>query len=138
MSSKLWFEKLKVEDHGVLFLLHKEAFPGEDVRDFSEDVAWLVRHGKHLVGFCSVGTRLGKQESFMSRSASFKNGIGVQRACIRYRLRWLKRHGYKCAVTYTSYDNFKSTANLIRCGFQFYRPEWEYAGKGYHYLIKKI
>lgn len=134
----LHFKKIKTEEIDVLEELHKDAFPGEDVRDFSKDTAWIVLDGnKNIVGFCSVAPLIAG-EAFLSRSASFQSGAGIHRASIRYRLRWLKRNGFKVAVTYTSVDNFKSISGLIRCGFLLYQPEWDYAGKGFLYFKKKL
>lgn len=137
MNSELHFKKIKHEDKGVLVMLHEQAFPGEHIRDFSDDTGWLVMRRKTIVGFCTVAP-LNKTDAFLSRAGSFKPGIGIHKATIRHRLRWLKRHGYKWAVTYVSHDNYNSVGNLIRCGFRFYKPEWQYAGPGYFYLQKKI
>jgi len=117
-------------------LFHAEAFPGEYIRDFSEDHCWLIFDGRGSeVGFCTLKVLDG--EVFFSRSASFKSGLGIHRKSIYYRLKWMKRNGHKYAVTYVHKENFRSLANLIRCGFRIYNPETNWAGRDYFALQRE-
>lgn len=133
------FKKVKDDEKDILTLLHQEAFPGDYDRDFSDDVGWLILDAKKVViGFCTVAP-LKFGEAFLSRAASFRSGGGIHRASIRYRLNWLRRNGFKYAVTYCSIDNYKSISGLIRSGFQMYTPKWPYAGtKDYLYFQKTL
>jgi hypothetical protein len=130
---KISFKKLKKDEIVCLRFLHKEAFPGEFIRDFSEDHCWLIFDGKgEEIGFCTLKVLEG--EVFFSRSASFKPGYGIHRKSIYYRLKWMRNNGHTDAITYVHKDNFQSLANLIRCGFRIYHPETNWAGKDYFCL----
>ena len=125
----------KTSDLDRLKKLHKKAFPGEYVRNFEGDVCWLIYYRDKLAGFCSVKD-LGDGSLFLSRAGVFVKGVGLHRRAIRHRLRWAKRNGFAWVVTYVHIENFKSIANLIRCRFELYTPEENYAGKGFLYFRK--
>ena len=135
---KIRFKKLKDnEKMELLDELHAQSFPGEK-RDFTNDDGWVVLGNRdEVIGFCSVRV-IDKSEAFLSRSGSFKPGLGIQRSTIRHRLKWIKRRGIRYAVTYAHPANYRSVANLIRSGFHLYSPAWQYAGKGYLYFIKDL
>lgn len=135
----LKFKKLRKQEAVGLLFMHHEAFPGEEVRDFSDDHCWVILDGKKEVGFCSLSVLEEENAVFLSRAASFQPGYGIHRKSILHRLAWAKKFGSKSAITYVSKDNYLSIANLIRTGFRFYDPEWAYAGrKDYFYFQKKI
>ena len=120
--------------------LHKKAFPGEEPREFeSGDICWIIYDSKGMIiGFCSVKP-VDSDSVFLSRAGIFRKGQGLHRDSIKYRLKWIKRQGYAWALTYASTDNHPSVANLIRCGFELYDPDWAYCGrKGFLYFRKKL
>ena len=126
------------KDFSLLKKLHKKAFPGEYVRDFrSGDVCWLIYLDNKIVGFCSL-RQYESDSVFLSRSASFKPGIGIHKKSIRHRLNWCKRHKIKWAITYVHIDNFKSLVGLVKSGFEIYEPSWDYAGKEFLYFRKRV
>lgn len=125
------------KNYSHLNKLHKRAFPGEYVRDFTGDVCWFIYFNGKLAGFCSIKD-LGDDSIFLSRSGVFLSRKGLHRKSIAHRLRWARRNGFSWAVTYVSIDNFKSMANLVRSGFEIYEPASDYAGKGFLYFRKKL
>lgn len=122
-------------DHLLVAALHKKCFQGEFVRDFSEDVVWLILADNEMAGFCSV-SKYDKHDCFLSRCGILLEGFGLQRKAIRHRLAWCRRNNIRTAITYASPDNFKSIANLIRCGLHLYVPEYQYGGKDKLYFRK--
>ena len=117
--------------------LHKRAFPADYVRDFSTDKCWLMTDYNKLVGFCSLYV-CDKETVFLSRTGIFVNKMGYHRKAIQYRDRWCVRNGYKYIVTYVSEDNYPCIVNMIKCGYKFYTPAWDYAGPDFHYFIKQL
>ena len=113
--------------------LNRKLFGKDQERDFENDVCWLAEEDGEVVGFATL--RVVKDFVFLSRCGALRPGLGLQRRAIRLRLRWARRNGYSCAVTYCTKGNYKSLANLLREGFQFYDPEWAWAGRKYVYLI---
>lgn len=55
-------------------------------------------------------------------------GKGIQRRMILTRLKAALNAGCSTTITYTTYDNYVSANNLIRCGFKLYNPANRYAG----------
>lgn len=127
----------KTKDLKHMARLHKKAFPGENVRNFKDDVCWLIKINGTVRGFCSIKD-LGDGSIFMSRAGVFRNRKGLHRLAIRHRLKWAKRNGFAWAVTYTHVENFRSIVNLIRCGFELYIPEERYCGKEFLYFRKVL
>ena len=125
------------KDQKLLRRLYKKAFPRDDMRDFSKDVSWVILSGKKRIGFCSVKVT-SFNEVFLASCGVFKPGHGIQKKAIQHRIRWAKRNGYRQIVTYTSKDNYKSIANLIKCGFLMYNPSYAYAGRNFLYFSKKL
>lgn len=129
------------KDYELLKQLHLKAFPLEEPRDFKShaDMAWVIKSYDYqrIIGFCSL-SQIDPNTIFLSRAGAFSRGQGIHRASIRHRLSWAKYHGISVAITYCSFDNYKSIYNLIRCGFDIYEPEWEYVGKDFMYLKRNI
>ena len=95
-------------------------------------IAW--QHGV-AVGFCSA-VLLGDGSCFFSSAAVFPaaRGAGLQRRMVRLRVAWAKRRGQTVCLTYATRENFRSIANLVRCGFHFYEPAVNWAGRAVVYL----
>jgi hypothetical protein len=53
---------------------------------------------------------------------------------IRVRIARARKIGLRQVITYTSNVNFRSAANLIRAGMQFYKPENPWALPGAFYF----
>jgi ribosomal protein S18 acetylase RimI-like enzyme len=100
---------------------------------------WVAWDGPTPVGFCSA-VPLGDGSCFLSSAAVFAGarGAGLQRRMVRLRLAWAARHGQSVCVTYATRENFRSIANLIRCGFHFYEPAVNWAGRAVVYLRRDV
>lgn len=119
--------------------LHKRCFPSDEF-DFDDNTHfWIVYDGLKSIGFCALKT-LDSEIVFFSRAGveqKYKNK-GLHKEMIKRRVSWAKRNGYKVAITYVKYDNPLSLRNLIKCGFDIYVPEWEYAGEQFIYVRKSL
>jgi GNAT superfamily N-acetyltransferase len=56
-------------------------------------------------------------------------GKGLQKKLIAVRTRWGQRQGARAAITYTMPNNYRSSNNLIKCGFRLYNPEEGWVGE---------
>lgn len=65
-------------------------------------------------------------------------GKGLQRRLISCRVSWGKKMGAKAAITYTLYNNYASSNNLIKSGFHLYTPETEWVGNEVLYWWKSL
>lgn len=133
------FSIRKTYDFFSIVALNQEIFPG-DLLDVSTNVhGWIVRCGddRKPIGFCTC-TDIGHRILFLSRAGLLPNyfGYGLHKRLINIRLRYAKVNGFKTVITYVKKDNYASFANLIKCGFLIYTPEYDYAGKDFIYLIK--
>lgn len=118
--------------------LHKACLPGDEL-DLKGQL-WLAASDRGFpIGFCSARKLARENAIFLSRAGvlPLANGQGLQRRMINARVRWGRKIGAERAVTYTVYDNHASIANLLRCGFRFYTPEWPWAGD-VHYFCKDL
>lgn len=81
----------------------------------------IVAYGGHRLPPDFPGT------AFLSRSGVLPEcrGVGLQKALLRARIRYLKRHHPEVshALTYTMVTNAASSNSLIACGFKLWRPE---------------
>lgn len=118
-------------DPQVIDSLHREIFP-EDDNDDLPNTAWVVKDAQGaLSGFCTVReARQLPDCAFLTRAgvSACARGNGLQRRMIRTRLNWARRKGYKYAITYTTWENYSSMVNLLKCGFRVYAPDVDYAG----------
>ncbi len=80
----------------------------------------IVGYGGHRLPQDFPGT------AFLSRSGVLPEcrGAGIQKALLRARIRYLKRHHPEVthALTYTMVTNAASSNSLIACGFKLWRP----------------
>ena len=128
----------RTDDESLVDALHTLCFPGDDTEPY--DASWVLYAGDFPCGFCTA--RLLKKEPgvFLSRAgvlAPFA-GRGAQRRMIRVRERWARAEGADYALTYTTLDNHPSIANLIKSGYQLYKPAHEWGGPNKLYFHKQL
>jgi ribosomal protein S18 acetylase RimI-like enzyme len=122
--------------------LHAKIFPGDEMVG-PEHVHW-VAYGPpewpEAVGFCSARHLADEDAVFLSRAGVLRaaSGAGLQRRMIDVRVRFARQLGVKNVITYVKRNNFRSAANLIRSGFHFYEPAYEWGLKGALYFIKTL
>jgi len=128
------------KDYQALSNMYRRAFPSDTMRDFPSDTCWLIKdEGYKTIGFCSVSTPAHDPTTvFLATSATFVHGAGFHRDSINWRVLWARRNGFKDVVTYTTLDNHRSIANLIRTGFHFYYPQNPWVEGRVHYFIKSL
>ena len=121
-------------DHELNRALFARGLPGDRwVGD--HHTFWVAWQGATPVGFCSA-VMLGDGSCFLSSAAVFPGfrGAGLQRRMVRVRVQWATRHGQTVCLTYATRENFRSLANLVRCGFHFYEPAVNWAGRAVMYM----
>ena len=130
--------KLERCDSEVAKELHTEIFPDDDWEDSTAH--WVLTDGQNRVGFCSVQRLRYTPGAFLSRAGILpeERGKNLQSRMITTRLRWAKKLGLKYAVTYCTYENHPSIVNMLKSGFRFYVPKYEWGGDGVHYFWKPL
>jgi GNAT superfamily N-acetyltransferase len=131
----------QTRDYDLMERLYRKAFQGEEPGTFIQDTCWVARNERNRpVGFCTAKLLSREPDvAYLTSAASFSAGIGLQRKLINARCAWAKRKGCNWAISYVERHNYKSLANLIRCGFHLYDPENAYVGrKNYLYLRKRL
>jgi len=117
------------EDHRDLLRdLHTLSFwETAPMPDFEEPGGywWLVHCGREPVAFC--GMREGytyPTHCYLYRAGVVYShqGRGLQRRMVRTREALARKLGFRGLVTDTSYDNYRSSNTLIRCGFRLFIP----------------
>lgn len=127
-----------VYDLDTQIFIKSDRLPGED---FDRTTWWIARDedGKPVA---YAGARI-----FIDRDDTIENedgkkmlnlvragvlpcarGKGLQRKLIQVRTRWGQRHNALAAVTYTLPTNYRSSNNLLKCGFIMYSPEEGWVG----------
>jgi hypothetical protein len=136
MKSKLHFKL--TADFLLLDSFDRKCFPDDEPHDFTKDRSWIIYEDEgNLLGFCSL-TPLNRFTVFLSRAGVLQEGQGVQRPAIHYRTLWAKRNGYSKVISYAAKDNFKSVANFVKAGFEFYDPQYAWAGRSFFYFMKEL
>lgn len=117
----------QTKDLQLVQWMHRQCFPHDEWDE--RGTHWVAWVDGYSAGFCSARPLYGESGCFFCWAGVLKwaRGHGLQRRLIRARLKWAKRH-YSYALTYVSPDNYASLANLIKCGFQIYDPDWRWAG----------
>lgn len=115
-------------DKYLIRYLDSEIFPGEDPVDLRGRF-WVARVGGEPVAF--AGLQVEGRDVYFHRAGVLPKarGRGLQADLIRRRLAWARAQNKSRAVTYTVADNVPSANNLIRTGFQLYRPAFPWAGE---------
>lgn len=129
------------EDWRQVEALHTLIFPDDDWEE--ADAAWILwDEHESPRGFCTVQALKGCDEAtaYMTRAGILPGvrGARLQRRMLRARERWAKEQECRVAITYATYDNWPSIANLLKSGYRFYRPLWNWGGEGVHYFWKPL
>lgn len=136
------FSIRKCTNKYLVFYLHKEVMPSDDIDDKESNVYWICYDEyMHPIGFCGCRPLKYDPSTLYLSSAgvlSKYNGMGLHKRLINVRLRYAKRKKFKKVITYTSKDNFQSYSNLQKCGFKLYEPADRYAGDDFLYWIRYI
>lgn len=126
----------KTSDIDTVKDLHKICFPEDEWYSHKGNTYWLLKNkNKRPIGFC-VATDIGDGIIFLSRAGIIPEyqGRGLQRRMINTRIRYAQNNGYNSVITYVSIENVASAKNLLKCGFELYRPDWDYAGHWFNYF----
>ena len=129
----------KSTDKFNLIRLNRKLFPIDEF-DITKNLHfWLYYDGRKSVGFCCLKDigyglaylyRAGVEEEYENR--------GLHKKMIKSRVAWARKNNFKEVITYVHYENPLSLRNLIKCGFEVYIPEWNYAGDYFIYLKKSL
>lgn len=126
------------EDLLTIKKLHKKTLPSDEFpSEYSN--SWIAYDKKKPIGFCTISL-VDKETLFLSRAGILSDykGLGLHKRLINVRVRWAKKLGYKKLITYVHPHNIISLRNLLGSKFEVYIPQWEYVGKDFIYLIRKI
>lgn len=127
-----------LDDEDDARAIHALAFPEDDwVGD--GHTFWVARDDRaRVVGFCSAIYYPDREQVFLSRAAVVRaaQGCGLHKRMIQMRVLWSWFQGAKDIITYTTLQNYPSMANLLDCGFRFYKPPTAWATKRVHYFRK--
>jgi GNAT superfamily N-acetyltransferase len=138
VQTKKRYSVRQTKDWRTVKKLHNECFPADDWE--TGTAYWLLvdLDTNEPVGFASAKKL--RNVVYLNRAGVLPhaNGRGLQRRLIKARLRWAKKIGAVCAITYTVYDNHPSICNLLKCGFKFFHPEYAWAGRAVHYFIFEV
>lgn len=121
--------------------LNQEIFPGEPVRKLEQALWWrAVGDRGQITGFAGMRLIEEGQTVFLCRAGvrDGYRGRGLQLRMIRIRVSAARKLGARVAVTYTRPDNVWSSNNLIRAGFEMYRPAEYWAGREMLYWWKDL
>jgi GNAT superfamily N-acetyltransferase len=124
----------------ILDDLDKACFPTDSpYKKTGSRYWWIAYIGKQEIGFAGVGI-FDNDAAFMCRAGVLPQfrSRGIHKRLIRTRLRYLKKLGFKQAITYTSITNTRSANALIKCRFKMYRPAFAWAGDDVIYFSKNI
>ena len=124
----------------TLYSLHELTFPGDEHVDYSQGLWWMVFDQGEPVAF--AGLRLLDEEphaAYMNRCGvlSTHHGHRLQVRLVSARLRFARRLGLKVVIT-TTYENPRSSNNLIRAGFRMYWPPTQWGAAGTNYWQRQL
>lgn len=137
----MYFAIRKTKNIATIKQLHKQCFPGEQFYDEKpQNIYWIAynRRGRP-VGF-AIASESTSGFLFLARAGVIftHRGNGIHKRLIDVRIRYARKRGHQCAITYTSRENHASANNLIDCGFRAYEPEWKWVGDKFNYWILPI
>lgn len=103
-------------------------------------VWWLAFHSGEPVGYCALDFGETPGFGYMARAGVLVNHRGnrLQPRMIRARERKARLLGLTNMVTDTAYFNVRSSNNLIRAGYQLYKPEKPWSFDTSLYWKKKL
>jgi ribosomal protein S18 acetylase RimI-like enzyme len=119
--------------------LDEICFPEEDPYVGEDVLHWVIWDVDKPVAYCSLRST-GYGEIFMARSGVLPKyrGMGLHRRMIKHRIRYARRKSFKKIYTYAEHSNPASINNLMRCGFQYYNPDYAFAGKEFLYFCRDL
>ena len=122
-------ERLTHRARMVVASMDSECFPSDDPYPIEGAYWWIAEEDGQPVAFAGLKL-LDEGFGFLCRAGVLPagRGRGLQRRLIRARMSYARRIGIRSLCTYTVPDNPVSSNNLIRCGFQLYRPPALWAG----------
>jgi RimJ/RimL family protein N-acetyltransferase len=126
----------RTKDFEQVKILHDKILPTDEHYNHDGNFYWLVKNKKGSpIGFC-IATDIGDGLVFLSRAGILPcaRGNGLHVRMIKCRVNWARSKGFNSIITYVDIDNVASSKNLIRAGFELYRPDWDYAGHNYNYF----
>lgn len=128
------------KDINLIKQLHKEIFPYDTCDVLDTDIFWIViNQNNKAVGFCTVRPlECGIAYFNWAGLLSEATGQGLHRRMIRAREKWCRKENFETIVTYTTTDNIPSAKNLIRCKYDLFTPEYDWAGEELLYFRKNI
>ena len=129
----------QTDDIDLIRELHTQLFPADEWPVTDKTTCWLMTLDDDPVGFCTADD-LGSGVVFMTRAGVLPvvRGGGLQRRLIRVRTAWARALGATAVITYTILQNYPSMINLLKSGFKFYTPEYEWVGSKVHYFHKQL
>ena len=129
----------KTDKFDLILSLNRKIFPCDDLEICDNTVGWIIWHNKTPVGFCTM-RMLTHRIAYMDRAGILEEhrGKGLHKKLLRVRESYARRQNYKEIITYTVSDNFDSLFTLVRHGYKKYDPEYAYAGRTCHYVIKDL
>jgi len=119
--------ELDLDTLQTLAELDKTCFPADAQVVFGGTRWWVVECVGEPVAYGGL-EHLPEDRGFLCRVGVLRahRRKGLHRRLIRARERGARALGMKRLVTYTDKDNVSSSNNLIKCGYQLYRPEGEW------------
>ena len=124
----------------ILNELDDKIFPDDDRAKKQGSYWWIAfNKNKEPIGFGGLRIFFGKIATF-TRAGVLKEyrGKGIHKRLIRVREKMARKLGIQKIVTYVAKFNLDSANNLIKDGFQLYKPSYEYGLKNAFYLIKEL
>jgi len=132
------FSVRRTDDEAAVEALHTLVFPLDEWED--ADAMWLVWDPSGTpVGFCTARKLKQEDAVFLARAGVLPcaRGHKLQRRLLQVRESWARKLGVEVCITYVLHSNFPSLANLIKSGYEMYKPPWKYAGD-VQYLQKSL
>lgn len=120
----------KTKNLKFILKLNEQIFPEDPLETSASSLFWLIFMNDIPVGFASArGLMYSPDVAYFDRAGlkPIAQGQGLHKKLINIRLRYLRRIGYRCAITYCLDDNFPSANNLVSCGFKLYEPQERWA-----------
>lgn len=134
----------KTTNQNIIKDLHKRTFPTDEYYEHENNLFWLVtihyetREPEH-VGF-AILTPWENSICFLSRAGLLEKvrGKGLHQKLIKRRISYAKKLNLSALITYTSIENVQSSRNLLKCGFELFRPEVAWVGNWFNYWLFTI
>lgn len=119
------------DDMKIINWLNKRIFPCEPLELEGINLFWVAWHKANPVGFCQLEIcDFDPDYGYFQRAGVLAHyrGIGIHSRMISVRKRACLENGLLGAKTYTLTSNTKSAINLMKRGFEIYRPAVYWAG----------